>query len=73
MNISYELSRFLIVDSVSQCFSFLRISLLNSFYSFCRVSSPAYENDFRYWKKALNFTSYERRLNISNRFPSIEL
>ncbi len=59
------------VERVSQCFSFRRISLLNSFSSFCSVSKPASEKDFRYWKKALNLTSYERTLNISNRFPSI--
>ena len=57
------------VESVSQCFSFLRISLLNSFYNFWRVSRPASEKDLRYWKKALNLTSSERRLNISKRFP----
>jgi hypothetical protein len=33
------------------------------------VSRPASEKDFRYWKKALNLTSSERRLNISKRFP----
>lgn len=65
MKISYDERRLFMVERVSLCFIFERISRLNSDSSFWRVSRPASEKDFRYWKKALNFTYYDLLLKMS--------